>query len=297
MSVLVNSDTRVLVQGITGKEGSFQTQRCIEYGTKVVAGVTPGPRRREDRARRPRLQHRRRRPCSETGADCSLIFVPPPFAADAILEAADAGIPLVVCITEGIPTLDMVKVKRALAGGADAPHRPELPRRHHRGRVPRRHHARPRLLAGQRRRRLAQRHARLRGRRPAHAARHRPVDVHRRRRRPDHRHDAARGARAAQRRPGHRRRRPDRRDRRQRRAGSRRLHQEAHDASPSSRSSPARRRRPAAAWATPARSSPATPAPPPRRRPRSPTPASTISDSPAEIGATTERVLRERGLL
>ena len=117
MSVLVNKDTRVLVQGITGREGSFQTQRCIEYGTKVVAGVTPG-RGGETTEHGVPVFNTVADAVRETGADCSLIFVPPPFAADAILEAADARIPLAVCITEGIPTLDMVKVKRALAGGA-----------------------------------------------------------------------------------------------------------------------------------------------------------------------------------
>ena len=117
MSVLVNSETRVLVQGITGKEGSFQTQRCIEYGTKVVAGVTPG-RGGEKTEQGVPVFNTVAHAVKETGAECALIFVPPPFAADAILEAADAGVPLAVCITEGIPTLDMVKVKRAMAGGA-----------------------------------------------------------------------------------------------------------------------------------------------------------------------------------
>jgi succinyl-CoA synthetase alpha subunit len=115
MSVLVNKDTRVVVQGITGKEGSFQTKRCIEYGTQVVAGVTPG--RGGETAEGVPVFNTVADAVRETGADCSLIFVPPPFAADAILEAADAGVPLAVCITEGIPTIDMVKVKRALAGG------------------------------------------------------------------------------------------------------------------------------------------------------------------------------------
>jgi succinyl-CoA synthetase alpha subunit len=116
MSVLVDANTRVLVQGITGKEGSFQTQRCIEYGTKVVAGVTPG-RGGEKTEHGVPVFNTVKDAIRETGADCSLIFVPPPFAADAILEAADAAIPLAVCITEGIPTLDMVKVKRAITGG------------------------------------------------------------------------------------------------------------------------------------------------------------------------------------
>jgi len=120
MSVLVNSDTRVLVQGITGKEGSFQTQRCIEYGTKIVAGVTPG-RGGEKTPTGVGEQgvpvfNTVRDAVKETGAECALIFVPPPFAADAILEAIDANVPLAVCITEGIPTLDMVKVKRVLSG-------------------------------------------------------------------------------------------------------------------------------------------------------------------------------------
>ena len=116
MSVLVNRDTRVLVQGITGKEGSFQTARCIEYGTKVVAGVTPG-RGGETAEGGVPVFNTVSQAVRETGAECVLSFIPPAFAADGILEAADARVPLVVCITEGIPTLDMLKVKRALAGG------------------------------------------------------------------------------------------------------------------------------------------------------------------------------------
>jgi succinyl-CoA synthetase alpha subunit len=113
MSILVNRETRVLVQGITGKEGAFHAARCKEYGTQVVGGVTPGKggtthegfpvwNTVEEAAR-------------ATGADCALIFVPPPAAADAIMEAGDAGIPLVVCITEGVPVADMVRVKAFLA--------------------------------------------------------------------------------------------------------------------------------------------------------------------------------------
>jgi len=114
VSVLVNSDTRVVVQGITGREGSFQTERCIEYGTKVVAGVTPG--RGGETALGVPVFNTVREAVRETGANCSLIFVPAAFAADAVLEAADAGIPVIVCVTEGIPALDMVKVKRRLQG-------------------------------------------------------------------------------------------------------------------------------------------------------------------------------------
>ncbi|MBI4051950.1 MAG: succinate--CoA ligase subunit alpha [Elusimicrobia bacterium] len=112
MSILIDNNTRVLVQGITGSAGSFHAQQCLEYGTKVVAGVTPGKGKTmwqsvpvfdtvEEAARK-------------TGANASLIFVPPPFAADAVLEAADAGIQVIVCITEGIPVLDMARVKKKL---------------------------------------------------------------------------------------------------------------------------------------------------------------------------------------
>ncbi|PID75602.1 MAG: succinate--CoA ligase subunit alpha [Deltaproteobacteria bacterium] len=113
MSIFVNAQTRVLVQGITGKEGQFHTRQCVAYGTNVVAGVTPGKGGQEMdgipvfntvvEAR------------EKTEANASVIFVPPPFAAGAILEAADAGIELIVCITEGVPVMDMLKVKNYLA--------------------------------------------------------------------------------------------------------------------------------------------------------------------------------------
>src|SRR5881394_3411279 len=116
MSILVDKDTRLVVQGITGKEGTFHTKQMVEYGTNVVGGVTPGKggtthegipvfNTVADAVR-------------EQGANASVIYVPPPFAADAIMEAADAGVPVVVCITEGIPTLDMVKVKEYLSDKA-----------------------------------------------------------------------------------------------------------------------------------------------------------------------------------
>jgi succinyl-CoA synthetase alpha subunit len=114
LSILVDSSTRVLVQGITGREGGFQTRRCIEYGTNVVAGVTPG--RGGETAESVPVFNTVREAVRETDANCSLIFVPAAFAADAILEAADAGLPVIVCITEGIPTLDMVMVRRSLQG-------------------------------------------------------------------------------------------------------------------------------------------------------------------------------------
>lgn len=113
MSILVNKNSRILVQGITGKEGSFHAAACKAYGTKVVAGVTPG-KGGTDFEGIP-VFDTVEEAVEKTGADVSLIFVPPPFAADAIMESAQAGVPLIICITEGIPVLDMMKVKRFLA--------------------------------------------------------------------------------------------------------------------------------------------------------------------------------------
>ena len=112
MSILVNKNSKIICQGITGNQGSFHTEQCIEYGTRVVAGVTPG--RGGDEHLGVPVFDTMRDAVSETGADVSMIYVPAPFAADAILEAADSGIKLVVCITEGIPVMDMVRVKSAL---------------------------------------------------------------------------------------------------------------------------------------------------------------------------------------
>ncbi len=111
MSILVDKNTRVICQGITGSAGAFHTQKCLEYGTKMVGGVTPNKGGTKDPNGLP-VFNTAYEAVQETGADASMIFVPPAFAADAILEAADAGIKLIVCITEGIPVIDMTRVRR-----------------------------------------------------------------------------------------------------------------------------------------------------------------------------------------
>jgi len=115
MSVLVGKDTRLLVQGITGREGTFHTRQAVEYGTQVVAGVTPG-KGGSDVDGIP-VFNTVEQAVAATGANASVIFVPPPFAADAIMEAAAAEVELVICISEGIPALDMMRVWTALQGG------------------------------------------------------------------------------------------------------------------------------------------------------------------------------------
>ena len=139
MSILVNKNTRVLTQGITGATGQIHTRACREYGTQMVGGVVPGKGGTDfegipifdtvEQARK------------ATGANATVIYVPPPFAADAILEAVAAGVELVICITEGIPVLDMVKVKRYMSGQQVAVDRPQLSRRDHSRRMQDRHHA------------------------------------------------------------------------------------------------------------------------------------------------------------
>ena len=112
MSILVDADTKVVCQGLTGRQGTFHTQQCLDYGTSVVAGVTPGRGGTEHLGLT--VYDTVVDACRETGATVSMIYVPAPFAADAILEAADAGIETVVCITEGVPVLDMVRVKAVI---------------------------------------------------------------------------------------------------------------------------------------------------------------------------------------
>lgn len=114
MSIFVDKNTRLLVQGITGKEGQFHARQCIDYGTNVVAGVTPGKggQKMDDVP----VFNTVKEAVAQTGANCSMVFVPPAFAADAIMESADSGIDLIVAITEGIPVMDMVKIKNYLKG-------------------------------------------------------------------------------------------------------------------------------------------------------------------------------------
>src|SRR6478609_6486224 len=114
MSILVNKDTKVIVQGMTGTTGTFHTQQALAYGTKMVGGVTPG-KGGTTHIGLP-VYDTVAEAVAATGADASVVYVPPPFAADSILEAIDAEVPLIVAITEGVPVLDMVKVKRALDG-------------------------------------------------------------------------------------------------------------------------------------------------------------------------------------
>ena len=115
MSILLNKNTKILVQGITGSEGSFHTQQMLEYSTHIVAGVTPGKGATIANDKVP-VFNTVREAVEKTGANASIIFVPPPFAADAMLEAIDAGVELIIAITEGVPVRDMVTVKHALKG-------------------------------------------------------------------------------------------------------------------------------------------------------------------------------------
>ena len=112
MSILLNKKTKLIVHGFTGAQGTFHAQQCLEYGSNIVGGVTPGKGGGEHLGRP--VFNTAREAVAATGANASLIFVPPPYAADSILEAADAGIKVIICITEGIPVLDMVRVKKRL---------------------------------------------------------------------------------------------------------------------------------------------------------------------------------------
>ena len=146
MSILVNADTKVITQGMTGETGTFHTEQALAYGTKMVGGVTPG-KGGQTHIGLP-VFDTVAEAVAATGADASVVYVPPPFAADSILEAIDAEVPLIVAITEGIPVLDMVRVKRALIGLEVAADRAQLPGRADAGRVQDRHHAGQHLQEG-----------------------------------------------------------------------------------------------------------------------------------------------------
>ena len=141
VSIFVDENTKVIVQGLTGSQGRFHGLRNRDYGTQVVAGVTPGQGRHR-RGRRPRLRHRRPTPCAATGADASFVVVPPKGAPAAILEAAEAGVRFIVCITEGIPAQDeaLLLQRAAARPPRRAPARPQLPGGHLPGQVQHRHH-------------------------------------------------------------------------------------------------------------------------------------------------------------
>ena len=131
MAILVDKNTKVITQGITGSQGTFHTEQAIAYGTKMVGGVTPGKGGSEHLGLP--VFNSVHEAVAKTGANATAIYVPPPFAADSILEAIDAEIPLIVAITEGIPVLDMMKVKRALEGSNSlliGPNCPEIGRAH-----------------------------------------------------------------------------------------------------------------------------------------------------------------------
>ncbi len=162
MSILVGKGTRLLTQGITGDAGKRHSLACREYGTNVVGGVTPG--RGGTNVEGIPVFDTVADAVAKTGANATMIFVPPPFAADAVYEAVDAEIPLIVCITEGIPALDEVRIKAAVTRAGLRLDRAELPRRHHARRGQGRDHARLHPHAGQGRRRVAFRHAHVRGR-------------------------------------------------------------------------------------------------------------------------------------
>ena len=185
MTVLLNRDTRVLVQGITGRIGSFHAEDAIKHGTNVVAGVTPG-KGGTTHLGLP-VFDTVKQAVDATGADASLMFVPPAFAADSIMEAADAGLKFSISIADGIPTQDMVAVKSFLRRyprrQAHALSRAELRRHHFAGRRHDGHHARAYLSAGPHRHRRPLRYALLRSRLADEAARPRRLDIRRHRRR------------------------------------------------------------------------------------------------------------------
>ncbi len=194
MAILADKKTRLIVQGLTGREGTFHAKACAAYGTQIVGGVTPGKGGTTHEGWP--IFNTVQEAADKTGANATVIFVPPPFAADAIMEAADAEIELIVCITEGIPTLDMVQRVGVSAEPALAADWAELPGHYFSGQMQDRHHA---GVDSQRRQcwhRLALRDADVRGGASADAARDWAIDRDRHWRRPDYRNEFYRRARS-----------------------------------------------------------------------------------------------------
>ena len=180
MSILIDTRTRLLVQGLTGREGTFHAKQAAAYGTVVVGGVTPGKGGSTHEAWP--IFDTVASAVRETGANASLIFVPPPFAADAILESADAGLSLVVCITEGIPTLDMMRVLAVIEGGSTRLIGPNCPGLISPGRCKVGIHSGAHLPGRACRDRVAKRNTHLRGDPPVDRPRPGTVDLPRHRR-------------------------------------------------------------------------------------------------------------------
>ena len=196
MSILVNKSTRVIVQGLTGREGTFHAKACAEYGTQIVGGVTPGKGGTTHEGWP--IFNTVQEAVNQTAPDTSIIFVPPPFAADAIMEAADAELELIVCITEGIPTLDMVRAWEFLQNRRSrliGPNCPGIisPGHCKIGIMPARIHKEGSVGIVSR-----SGHTDLRGCLSAHHSRDRAIHCHRHRRRSNHRHQLSGCARAVQ---------------------------------------------------------------------------------------------------
>ena len=253
MAILVDRDTRVIFQGLTGATATRMAERAIASGTQVVGGVTPG--KGGGRHLNLPVFDSVAEAAAATRPDASAVFVPPAAAASAMIEAIEAEVPLVVCVTERVPVLDMVRVRDALREQQDPPDRPELLRHHHAGGLPDRGHARPAAYAGLHRHRLALRHPGLRGRRPDHALPARPVDLGGDRGRPSSRARLRRLPGALPRGPQDQGCRADRRDRRTGGAGRGGLPRrvQARQADRRLRRRPPRPRR-SGGWAMPARS-------------------------------------------
>ena len=202
MAVLIDKSTRLLVQGLTGREGTFHAKQAAAYGTTVVGGVTPGKGGTTHEGWP--IFDTVHDAVKKTGANASVIFVPPPFAADAVMEAADAGLELAVCITEGIPTLDMMRAMTFLKARSTRLVGPNCPGPHFARQSQGRHHPRSHLQGRPHRHRLEERHAHLRSHPSADAAGSGADHVHRDWRRSADRHLVHRCAEAVRGRSGHR---------------------------------------------------------------------------------------------